>query len=345
MAVSTDTLAGAWAAKAQVLAEWTAAHMVNRTDQWAQYLPPEQRSYSRIVRIAPPKQLRGQTCLTTDLLARHYVGDNVGHLIGLHAKGVDNSARWISIDLGQHDPSAMATPAANLKAALAWYDTLKEQGFHPILEDSSGRGDYHLWVIFGDKVDAGTAWVFARTLVSNYADLSLPVPPKVYPRRAQVESASFKDWVRLPGRHHSHNHWSRIWDGGRWLEGADAANAILQTRIDPGHFSLRSAVPPPQVTPPDITAASVEEQVTEVFQLPPVSASLSGWSGQDEAAVAATPTQAEPDGASASMPPVPGAGSPEDDLIMIIRAWPSLPPVVKSGIVAMVRSAQTHRGS
>jgi len=343
MAVDMDTHAGAWAAKAQALADWTAAHMVNRTDQWAQYLPSEQRSYSRIVRIAPPKQLRGQVSLTTELLARHYTGASVGHLIGLHAKGVDNSTRWVTIDLGQHDPSAPATPAANLRAALAWYDTLKEQGFHPILEDSSGRGDYHLWVIFGSKVDAGTAWMFARTLVGNYADLSLPVPPKVYPRRAQVESASFKDWVRLPGRHHSHNHWSKIWDGGKWLEGADTVDAILQTRIEPGHFSLRSHALPPQTIPSDSELVSIEEQVAEVFQLPPGSASLSEQEDEDQASPIGVSPQAKAASVAGSAPPTPAADAGEDDLAMIIRAWPHLPPVVKAGIVAMVRSAQTQR--
>lgn len=332
MTVATDTVASEWVAKAQALADWTLARMVNRTDQWAQYLPVEQRSYSRIVRIAPAKQMRGRVCLTADLLSRHYGGANLGHLIGLHAKGADGSARWVCVDLGEQDPSAPATPAANLKAALAWHDTLKEQGFQPILEDSSGRGDYHLWVIFGDKVDSGTAWMFARTLVGNYADLSLPAPPKVYPRRAQVEAAAFKDWVRLPGRHHSHNHWSRIWNGACWLEGIAAADAILNTRIAPGHFALPAVNRPDKPLSPaaEDETASLEEQMAEVFEIPP-------------AAPAAAP-------APSAVPVVSGPPTSDqpgnqdgDDLRTIADAWPELPPVVKAGILAMVRSAQSHR--
>lgn len=319
--------------------------MVNRIDQWAQYLPLEQRSYSRIVHIVPPKQLRGQVCLSAELLARHYAGANVGHLVGLHAKGADNSARWVAIDLGQHDPSAPVTPVANLKAALAWYDTLKEQGFHPILEDSSGRGDYHLWVIFGNKLDAGAAWAFARALVGNYADLSLPVPPKVYPRRAQVESASFKDWVRLPGRHHSHNHWSKIWDGGKWLEGRDAADAILHTRIEPGRIPLEPSLSARKKFSSDQEVISIKEQVSEAFQLPPESACSSERLAEHEAGPITAPAQAGASMTGEAGPLVSAADSPEDDLIMIIRAWPKLPPVVRAGVMAMVRSAQTHRGS
>ncbi len=347
MAVATENVAAAWAHKARLLADWTVAHLVNRTDQWAQYLPVEQRSYSRIVRICPPKQMRGQACLTTELLARHYIGANVGHLIGLHAKGVDNSARWVSIDLGQQDPSAPATPAANLKAALAWYDTLRERGAHPILEDSSGRGDYHLWVFFGDKVDVGTAWVFGRTLVSNYADLALPVPPRVFPRRTQVEAAAFKDWVRLPGRHHSNTHWSRIWDGARWLEGADAVDALLAIRVESGQFSPSATGPTTDRFRADLAATagvSIEEQVTEVFQLPAAGPTPAAEPG--EACPPQTPESDTAGGSSSAADPAARPVSATDvgwdDLNAIIRAWPGLPPVVKAGIMAMVHSAQTH---
>jgi hypothetical protein len=340
MTVATENVAATWAANAQALAQWTTVHLVNRSDQWAQYLPPEQRSYSRIVRIAPPKQMRGQVSLTSDLLVRHYVGANVGHLIGLHAKGVDSTARWICVDLGEQDPSAPATPAATRRAALAWFDTLKEQGFHPILEDSNGRGEYHLWVVFGDRIDSGTAWTFARTLVSNYADLSLPAAPKVYPRRAQIEAGSAKDWVRLPGRHHSHNYWSKVWSGAQWLEGAEAIQAILATRTDPGHFSLRPPTESPlQSTdlPPGDRQMSLEEQVNRVFDVQPDPGrsplpveSASDATGEPSVAAAAEPM----------MPATPLAAPFEDDLAMINRVWNDLPPVVKAGIVAMVRSAQ-----
>jgi hypothetical protein len=343
MAVQTDTIAGAWAAKAHALTQWTIVHMLNRSDQWAQYLPPEQRSYSRIVRIAPPKQMRGQVSLTPDLVVRHYIGANVGHLIGLHAKGVDNTARWICIDLGEQDPSAPATPAATLRAALAWYDTLKEQGFHPILEDSSGRGEYHLWVVFGDRIDAGTAWMFARTLVSNYADLSLPAAPKVYPRRVQAEAVIAKDWVRLPGRHHSHHHWSKVWGGAAWLEGADAVEAILATRTDPGHFSFWSPTQSSSVLMDSLSddeKMSLEEQVNRVFEMLPDPTPSSQPPHESAPGRTVQSPGTDATSAPATMQTNPDAGSGEDDLAMINRVWTDLPPVVKAGIVAMVHSAQ-----
>ncbi len=342
MSVATETVAAAWAAKAQALAQWTIVHLVNRSDQWAQYLPAEQRSYSRIVRIAPPKQMRGQVSLTPDLLVRHYTGANVGHLIGLHAKGLDNTARWICIDLGEQDPSAPATPAATRRAALAWFDTLKEQGFHPILEDSNGRGGYHLWVIFGDRIDSGTAWTFARTLVSNYADLSLPVAPKLYPRRAQTEGVNAKDWVRLPGRHHSHNYWSKIWNGAQWLEGAEAIQAILATRTDPGHFSLRpptESSSPLTDSPPEDEKMSLEEQVNRAFDVPP-EPGPSAMPAENTLNASGEAPAADEVAAQPMIPPTLQTALSDDDLAMINRVWNDLPPVVKAGIVAMIHSAQ-----
>jgi hypothetical protein len=329
MTVQTDIVVEAWAAYAQALADWTITRLVNRTDLWAQYLPVEQRSYSRIVRIAPPKQMRGQMTLTPDLIARHYAGANVGHLIGLYAKSTENTSRWMSIDLGSHDPTAPASPSATLKAALAWYDTLCEQGFRPILEDSSGRGDYHLWAVFGDAVDVGTAWMFGRTLVSNYADLALPAPPRIFPRRAQIESATFKDWLRLPGRHHSHNHWSRIWDGAQWLEGAEAIRAILHTRVDAGHFSLQGVVAPPPSRADDLGFGDESEQSPD--------------SGAPAARSCDLPSASPALRVTSPAPVTPGPGCDESELKAIVMAWPTLPPVVRAGIMAMVRSAQGHR--
>jgi hypothetical protein len=337
MAVQIETAAASWATHAHELAEWTVRHLLNRTDQWAQYLPVEQRSYSRIVRIAPPKQMRGQVLLTSDLIARHYAGANVGHLIGVYAKSQENSSKWMSIDLGSYDASAPASPAATLKAALAWYDTLKEQGFHPLLEDSSGRGDYHLWAVFGDKVDAGTAWMFGRALVGNYADLSLPAPPRIYPRRAQMESAVFKDWLRLPGRHHSHNHWSKIWDGARWLEGEAAVNAILKIRVVAGHFSLNNVAAPPA---PELDDLGFLEEADSMPDLAEPAAEA------PEPVALPSAIQAPPSAPGIPLvspaPATPNPGSDESDLKAIVLAWPRLPPVVKAGIMAMVRSAQGH---
>src|SRR5262249_34722510 len=34
--------------------------------------------------------------------------------------------------------------------------------------------------------------------------------------------------LRLPGRHHTRDHWSRVWDGARWLDGAEAVDQILR---------------------------------------------------------------------------------------------------------------------
>jgi hypothetical protein len=37
----------------------------------------------------------------------------------------------------------------------------------------------------------------------------------------------FGNRLRLPGRHHTREHWSRVWDGGRWREGDEAIDFIV----------------------------------------------------------------------------------------------------------------------
>src|SRR5262249_20748810 len=44
---------------------------------------------------------------------------------------------------------------------------------------------------------------------------------------------SFGNWVRLPGRHHTRDFWSRVWTGEEWVEGDEAIDLILTIAGDP----------------------------------------------------------------------------------------------------------------
>src|SRR5262249_40132531 len=44
------------------------------------------------------------------------------------------------------------------------------------------------------------------------------------------------------GRHHTRDHWSRVWDGERWLQDADAAEFILDLQGDGAGFIPAEAV-------------------------------------------------------------------------------------------------------
>src|SRR5262249_17961848 len=56
--------------------------------------------------------------------------------------------------------------------------------------------------------------------------------PETFPKQPKVSSGRFGNWLRLPGHHHSRDHWSRVWDGYRWLVGVDAVQYILSLNGD-----------------------------------------------------------------------------------------------------------------
>src|SRR5262249_43546903 len=133
----------AWAARAEELARWAWRRLVNRTDAWGGYRPPEEwgREYHR--RDGTTGKL-GQTTtrkgrLTPALLARHFRATDRADVLGLHATSAANTSFWGALDLDAHGPTGTA-PEANLRAALAWYARLVEDGFRPLLTDSNGAG-------------------------------------------------------------------------------------------------------------------------------------------------------------------------------------------------------------
>src|SRR5262249_45342709 len=79
---------------------------------------------------------------------------------------------------------------------------------------------------------------FLRHLTRDFARRGLPKHPETFPKQSAVPLGKFGNWLRLPGRHHTREHWSRVWDGGCWLEGEEAVD-----------FLLSLAGPPPGLRP------------------------------------------------------------------------------------------------
>jgi hypothetical protein len=126
-----------------------------------------------------------------------------------------------------------ADPDANLRAALAWFEQLQRLGFGPLLTSSNGRGGYHLRPLFAEPVPTPRVHALMRWLVRDHADHGLSAPPETFPKQPRVVAGKYGNWARLPGRHHTRDHWSCVWDGSRWLEGAVAIEYILSLTGDP----------------------------------------------------------------------------------------------------------------
>jgi hypothetical protein len=221
----------AWHARAEKMADWTLARLVNRRDAWGAYHPAG-RQLTR----------RGQ--LTRALLIRHYQARDAGSIRGLHTADADNQSKGGALDIDQHGDDPVRAEANRL-AALHWYNVLVRMGFHPLLTASNGKGGYHLRVLLAAAIDAAGVFHFLRRLTADHRAVGLDKPPEQFPKQPDVRRCAkgLGNWIRLPGRHHKRAYWSEIWDGSRWLAGHDAIDFLLAlTGDDP---ALIPVAPPP----------------------------------------------------------------------------------------------------
>jgi hypothetical protein len=230
--------AAAWAIRAGELAEWAWGRMVNRADVWGRY--GDAGTYT-----APRKSLRGLVYLTEADVARHFRAAGRDDILGVHTTSPDNLSRWSAVDIDQHGPGGN-DPAANLAAALAWHQRARALGFCPILTTSNGAGGSHLRVIFHEPVPTPRAFAFARWLVRDHARPGLPAPPETFPKQPEIKPGGCGNWLRLPGRHHKRDHWSQVWGGGRWLDGAAAVAWLLSVEGDSPGLIPREAEQRPE---------------------------------------------------------------------------------------------------
>jgi hypothetical protein len=190
--------------------------------------------------------------LTLPVVVRHFRGERPEHVIGAHTTSPDNLSLSGTAEADAHGDGGN-DPAANLRAVLAWYDQLRARGFWPLLWDSNGKGGFHLDVLLSAPIATPRLFHFLRRLVRDHARYGLPVAPETFPKQERLRPTPdgrgrYGNWCRLPGRHHTRDHWSRVWDGGRWLDGAEAVSFILALAGDPPELVPDVPPPPPSVT-------------------------------------------------------------------------------------------------
>lgn len=228
------TTTRAWADRAGDLAAWAWGRLVNRADVWGAYLPPDRRANGKSL-TAPPVRARGRVALTEAVLGRHFRGLRPDDLMGLHSTSPDNRSRWGAIDIDAH-ADGRADAEANQTAALAWFDRLAGIGFDPLLVDSNGRGGFHLWCLLAEPVPTAKVFGFLKWLTDDFGAFGLAARPEAFPKQPAIRPNGFGNWLRLPGRHHTFDHWSRVWNGHRWLEGEPAVAHLLGLAGRPAHL-------------------------------------------------------------------------------------------------------------
>jgi len=183
----------------------------------------------------PAKAQRGGDKVTLDKLTRHFASRHFRkpQIIGLHAKSEAITSRWFGIDIDCHDTEAIGAEdlaRRNLNACVFWYQKLQGMGLDPMLFDSNGAGGYHLWVLFSEPVATADVFAFVQDLISDWEQHNLEKLPETFPKK--VKEDSIGSWFRLPGLHHTREHYSAVWAGDDgfddpWLKGHAAIDAML----------------------------------------------------------------------------------------------------------------------
>jgi hypothetical protein len=254
----SDRAAFAWRDRAEELAGWAWARLVNRTEAWGGYRPPGEwgkefrRPDGRPGKLGQTTTRKGE--LTRQTLAGHFRGRDRAALVGLHSTSPANTSRWGFLDIDWHGPDSTA-PEVNQGAALHWHGELARRGFRPVLLDSNGRGGFHLGFVLREPAPTPAVHHFLGLLTAAHAEAGLRAPPERFPKQASLGGGlRLGNWLRLPGRHHTRQHWSRLWSGAEWLEGHEAVEWLLAVEGDDPALlpaprpeeAPRIATPPPR---------------------------------------------------------------------------------------------------
>lgn len=286
MTTRVQVIGQEWTQASLELSRWAYERLVNRTDVWGSYVSKDRRRKNKSGReniffTAPFPAARGKVFLTPAMLRKHFIALDEGDLISLHSTSADRTSRWLAIDIDKHDGDDAATPEGNLSAALTWYGRLAAQGFDPLLIDTNGAGGFHLLLLFAEPLPTAEVFAFGQSIVADWEKRGLPREPETYPKQVTVDDGRFGNCLRVPGRHHTRDHYSRVWSGepelDEWLEGASAVARLMAT--NPASASLLPRDLPVPERKKTVAVRAARPRVCVDFD--GVLAAYDGWKGLD----------------------------------------------------------------
>lgn len=223
--------ADGWRSQSSMLADFF-TRFVNRHDVWGAYWPEQLRQDERKVYTAPVVARRGVEFLTRGILQRHFVGADVGDVVGLHASSPEGLSRWCGIDFDAHPDASGNLPTSEyltrVRNALDWFTDVLGERLSLLIEDSNGNGGFHLWAYFDQPVPTSALFAWLQELASE-CNAVVGIRPETYPKQGFIPIGGFGSWLRLPGRHHTKAHWSRVCrPGEEWVSGEPACDTIVR---------------------------------------------------------------------------------------------------------------------
>jgi hypothetical protein len=251
-----------WAKHAEALADWAMARLVVRRDVYGHYPEGEGRT--------------AHLPLTRDVLIRHFRGEIT---IGAHFTSPDNLCLCVAADIDAHDSDANV--GVNWQCVEVIAATFEPFKLTPVIFDSNGAGGYWVRAFFRKPIPAQAAFWFANLISSALAENGMP-DVEIFPKQAQVTiHTPYGNFMRVPGKHHKRDHWTKIRDLDRkvWLEGEAAARALIRIKGDDPAELLKAfeAAQPQQLKSRRRSAPDVNGQPDEAK----VSAALAHYPNSD----------------------------------------------------------------
>ncbi|MBK7707712.1 MAG: hypothetical protein IPJ30_18665 [Acidobacteria bacterium] len=255
-------------------------HLVNRFDVWGQYTVKNTVVGPKVSAVTlPVKDLREQKkdFVSHEKLIRHFKGLKAGHLIGLHLVSIEETCRWFAIDLDVHDPEDFHEKSRlNFAAATRWFQKMRADELDPCIIDSNGFGGLHLICLLDRPYPVADVHRYLVEIVSDYKEIGLAQSPELFPSSDRVEGLG--KWLRMPGRHHTHQHFSKVWSDDDpdepWLEGISAIEHLLSLRPMPLPATQKSKRPRAKPKTRHRSAVCVD--------LDSVIARYDGWRGMEK---------------------------------------------------------------
>ncbi|MCC7313313.1 MAG: hypothetical protein IT419_00725 [Planctomycetes bacterium] len=151
--------------------------------------------------------------------------------IAAHTISKDSTAKWIAFDIDAHNDQTDCN--LNFAVAKRLLNAIHAAGLKAIVEDSNGRGGYHIWVVFDQPIPSELAYRLAIHLRARADAAGI----EAFPKQPNISrSRPYGNFLRLPGKHHKARppHWSRIYDAGRkvWLDGSAAIEALIDSPVN-----------------------------------------------------------------------------------------------------------------
>lgn len=221
-APGSDDVAQAWRDHAAALADAAHALFASNYSEWIGFLPMKRRGSGSIA-------VSRSGSMNDSILERHFRGEDVGHLIAMPFHSSPSRMgipfmMWIAFDL-HTGVSGLPDASATWRAATRLAAEFRKVGIEPLVEEYDDDGNYRVWVLphlgalgmweGGPYPAAAVGWAVGML------------------QRTGLSEECLASEMALPGRHHTHDHWSRFWVNGAWMEGAEAVELLLNWRPIP----------------------------------------------------------------------------------------------------------------